>query len=59
MAKVMGGIVHRGDATAHFSSLASPTGKTRKNSDSGQRSPGASTMANPVKAANAVLRRGK
>lgn len=59
MAKVMGGIVHRGDATAHFSSLASPTGKTRKGRNPAHGSPSAKTMKDPVKAATARLRKGR
>lgn len=55
---VKGGIVHRGDATASFNSLANPTGKLRTHANPAHGSPSASTMNDPVKAAGAKLRKG-
>ena len=53
-----GGIVFRGDATASFRSMSSPTRKTGKMSNPAHRAPGKGKMKSPVKAANAMLRRG-
>jgi len=53
-----GGLVHRGDATASFKSLASPTGKTGKLGRGAYSTSRKGRMADPVKAANRMLRRG-
>lgn len=58
MAKVMGGLVMRGDATAAISNWSSPTGKSKALSNPAHSAPGKGKMSDPVKMAGAVLKRG-
>jgi len=53
-----GGIVFRGDATASFSSMSKPTRRQGSMRNPAHRAPGKGKMANPVKAAGSVLKRG-
>lgn len=58
MAMMKGGIVHRADATASFRSLSSPTRRSGSMSNPAHRAPGKGKMADPVKAAGKMLKRG-
>lgn len=58
MAKVVGGLVHRGDATAKMSN-GNPAGPKRSKANPAHSKGGTGRMMDPVKAAGKMLRRGK
>lgn len=53
-----GGLVHRGDATASFKSLAKPTRRQGKMGNPAHAKPRRGKMGDPVKAAGKMLKRG-
>lgn len=57
MAKMVGGLVHRGDATAKMSG-GHPAGRKMSKSNPAHSKGGMSRMSDPVKMAKATLHRG-
>lgn len=58
MAKIVGGLVHSGDATAHFTSYSNPTGNLKGSDNPAHAKPPVGYMMDPVKVAKMMLHRG-
>lgn len=56
--KLIGGIVHRGDATAKFSSLSNPTGRMVAKGNPAHAKGATGRMMDPVKMAGMWLKSG-